>query len=73
MQQYYRSFHNAAVQGGISSEEWEWFVRRTTIRLIPSGTTIIQADGEVNHAYYCVQGLFRLYYALRDGKILLIL
>ncbi|MEN1986698.1 Crp/Fnr family transcriptional regulator [Paenibacillus hubeiensis] len=68
MQHYYRSLHNAAVQGGISPREWEWFVQRTTIRHIPSGFTIIQADEEVNDAYYCVQGLFRLYYALRDGK-----
>lgn len=68
MQQHYLTLQAMADQASISSTEWEWFVHATSVRSIPSGVTIVQSDEPVQHAYFCTQGLFRLYYILPDGR-----
>jgi CRP-like cAMP-binding protein len=44
------------------------FVERSRIRHVPPGTALIRAGDRAEHAYYCSQGLFRLYYPLADGR-----
>ena len=68
MHQYYQTLRLLASQASISATEWEWFVNATTVKHIPSGVTIVQSDHEVYHAYFCTNGLFRLYYTLPDGR-----
>ncbi|MEO2203372.1 Crp/Fnr family transcriptional regulator [Paenibacillus pabuli] len=68
MQQYYQTLQSMASQASISSTEWDWFVNATTVKRIPSGVAIVQSDDEVSHAYFCTNGLFRLYYTLPDGR-----
>ncbi|TNJ65492.1 Crp/Fnr family transcriptional regulator [Paenibacillus hemerocallicola] len=49
-------------------EEWDVFVERTQLKRISQGTHLVRAGDGVKHAYFCSVGLFRLYYALDDGK-----
>ncbi|WP_145329105.1 Crp/Fnr family transcriptional regulator [Paenibacillus xylanexedens] len=68
MQYHYEALHTATLEAGISAEEWEWFVQGTSVKEIPRGTTLIRAGERVQHAYFCIQGCFRLYYTMPDGK-----
>lgn len=64
----YEVLYQMAMQAGVTAEEWEPFVRNTAIRQIRSGQLLIEAGQQVDSAHFCVQGLFRLYYLLEDGR-----
>ncbi len=68
MNTYYAALELMARQASIASEDWERFVERTRIRHVKQGTRIIEAGQLVNHAYFCAEGLFRLFYTLADGR-----
>lgn len=68
MEHHYQSLQSMAYQASITPIEWKWFVHATTVKSIVHGATIIEAEDHVNHAYFCTQGLFRLYYTLADGR-----
>ncbi|MGD8192341.1 Crp/Fnr family transcriptional regulator [Brevibacillus ginsengisoli] len=52
----------------MSDEEWQWFVDRSQVKRVKQGTCLIEVGEAVNYAYYCSEGLFRLYYSLTDGR-----
>lgn len=68
MEHHYQTLQSMAYQASISPIEWKWFVQATTVKSIAHGVTIIEAEDYVGHAYFCTQGLFRLYYTLADGR-----
>lgn len=68
MKQHYEAMRQLSRLSGIGEEEWLPFVEKTVVRHIPLGQQIITAGDEVRFAYFCVSGLFRLYYLLEDGK-----
>lgn len=65
---YYRSLEKMAHQASITGEDWDRFVERTHVRHVQQGMYLIQADEPVKHAYFCSEGLFRLFYTLADGR-----
>ncbi|MCD1260798.1 Crp/Fnr family transcriptional regulator [Paenibacillus athensensis] len=52
----------------ISEEEWQAFFRGTTLRRVKTGTDLVRAGDLVQSAFFCIEGLFRLYYTLPDGR-----
>ncbi|MEW4372314.1 Crp/Fnr family transcriptional regulator [Paenibacillus kandeliae] len=52
----------------MKQQEWTPFIQGTTIRQIRAGQQLIAAGESVKAAYFCVSGLFRLYYILEDGR-----
>lgn len=68
MEHHYQTLQSMAYQASISPTEWKCFVTATTVRSIARGVKIIKSEDHVKHAYFCTQGLFRLYYTLADGR-----
>ncbi|WP_025719617.1 Crp/Fnr family transcriptional regulator [Paenibacillus sp. 1-18] len=68
MHPYYRSLEKMAHQASIIEQDWDRFVERTDVRHVQQGTYLIEAGEPVQHAYFCVEGLFRLFYTLADGR-----
>lgn len=68
MQPNDKVLHQMAAQAGVTEEEWEHFLQQTVLRPIHSGQRLIEAGQLVNSAHFCIQGLFRLYYILEDGR-----
>ncbi|WP_458120712.1 Crp/Fnr family transcriptional regulator [Paenibacillus sp. Z6-24] len=68
MQPEYNVLRQMAIQAGVTAEEWETFWQKTSLRHIRSGQRLIEAGQPVDFAHFCVQGLFRLYYILEDGR-----
>lgn len=48
--------------------DWNTFVERTVVKKVEQGTRIVEAGQRVHHAYFCSEGLFRLFYLLPDGR-----
>ncbi|MCA1293205.1 hypothetical protein LBW89_09250 [Paenibacillus sp. alder61] len=48
--------------------DWNTFVERTVVKKVGQGTRIVEAGQRVHHAYFCSEGLFRLFYLLPDGR-----
>lgn len=68
MYSYYRALENRVRQAAISEEEWRLFVERTRVRHVKQGVRLIESGQHVQHAYFCSEGLFRLFYTLADGR-----
>ncbi|MFC6457029.1 Crp/Fnr family transcriptional regulator [Paenibacillus vulneris] len=68
MYSYYRALENRVRQASISEEEWKPFVERTRVRHVKQGARLIESGQHVQHAYFCSEGLFRLFYTLADGR-----
>ncbi|MGW8956263.1 Crp/Fnr family transcriptional regulator [Paenibacillus sp. NPDC055715] len=68
MHQYYRSLEKVAYQASIVEQDWNRFVERTHVKHVQQGTYLIETGGPVNYAYFCSEGLFRLFYTLADGR-----
>lgn len=68
MKDAYDSMRKLFIQTSGSEDNWEMFVKHTTIKYVHKGSQIIKAGDCVSHAYYCTEGLFRLYYILEDGR-----
>lgn len=54
-------------QASITEEDWDRFVERTR-KHVQQGTYLIATGEPVKHAYFCSEGLFRLFYTLTDGR-----
>ncbi|HBH0620008.1 TPA: Crp/Fnr family transcriptional regulator, partial [Clostridioides difficile] len=65
---YYTSLKTLPQAAVLSDEDWSLLVERTYIKRISKGASIIRAGELVNHAYFCTEGLFRLFYPLSDGR-----
>ncbi|WP_254635066.1 Crp/Fnr family transcriptional regulator [Paenibacillus sp. GbtcB18] len=52
----------------LSDGDWQMLLEWTRIKQIPKGTCLIKAGELVNHAYFCSEGLFRLFYSISDGR-----
>ncbi|MEC0182275.1 Crp/Fnr family transcriptional regulator [Paenibacillus peoriae] len=68
MHKYYRSLEKMAYQASITGEDWDRFVERTREKHVQQGTYLIETGEPVKHAYFCSEGLFRLFYTLTDGR-----
>lgn len=68
MDKYYTSLKTLPQAAVLSDEDWSLLVERTYIKRISKGASIIRAGELVNHAYFCTEGLFRLFYPLSDGR-----
>ncbi|WP_226000203.1 Crp/Fnr family transcriptional regulator [Paenibacillus sp. BJ-4] len=68
MYPYYRSLEKMAHQASIIDHDWDRFVERTDVRHVQQGTYLIETGEPVQYAYFCVEGLFRLFYTLADGR-----
>lgn len=54
--------------GAENDSEWEWFQVRTKRMRVQPHTYLVRPGELVKHAYFCMEGLFRLFYTLEDGK-----
>ncbi|MFK4343922.1 hypothetical protein ABH894_004185 [Paenibacillus sp. RC62] len=68
MSQYYLSLEQMVYQASIVEQDWNRFVERTRVKHVQQGTYLIETGEPVNHAYFCSEGLFRLFYTLADGR-----
>ncbi|MBG9763595.1 transcriptional crp fnr family protein [Paenibacillus polymyxa] len=57
-----------AHQASIIDQDWNRFVEQTRVRHVQQGTYLIETGEPVKHAYFCSEGLFRLFYTLADGR-----
>ncbi|MBB6694926.1 Crp/Fnr family transcriptional regulator [Cohnella xylanilytica] len=64
----YRALERRAREAGIEGEDWVRFVENTRVRSIPKGALLVSAGEPVNDAWFCSEGLFRLFYPLPDGR-----
>lgn len=64
----YRLIEKMVSPFSIAAEDWETFVERTRVKNVKKGNYIIEAGHLVHHAYFCSEGLFRLFYTLPDGR-----
>lgn len=55
---------------GLSEQEEEWQAVAGKIRIcsMKKGEHLVNAGEPVDHAYFCSEGLFRMYYTLEDGR-----
>jgi CRP-like cAMP-binding protein len=66
---YYAELENrVSAAASVPEEDWMLFVHGTRVKHIAKGTCVVRAGDPVDLAYYCVRGLFRLYYLLPDGR-----
>lgn len=49
-------------------QDWQKFHQDTIVKYIEKGQHLIRAGEKVDQVYFCVKGLFRLYYTLPDGR-----
>lgn len=49
-------------------ESWQNFMSKVRIRHIQKGEHLVHAGERVNYSYFCIEGLFRMFYTLEDGK-----
>ncbi|AOK92266.1 Crp/Fnr family transcriptional regulator [Paenibacillus polymyxa] len=68
MHPYYRSLEKMAHHASIIEQDWNRFVEQTCVKHIQQGTVLIETGEPVKHAYFCSEGLFRLFYTLADGR-----
>lgn len=68
MHSYYRSLEKMAHHASIIEQDWNRFVEQTCVKHIQQGTVLIETGEPVKHAYFCSEGLFRLFYTLADGR-----
>ena len=52
----------------LDEEERRAFHEHTKEKRVARGCALIRSGDPVRHAYYCAEGLFRMYYELPDGK-----
>lgn len=64
----YELFRSVTRMFAFGDEEWRYFVEMTSVKHVKRRTQLIKAGERVNYAYFCMEGLFRLYYTLEDGK-----
>lgn len=64
----YAALYRLAMQADVTPAEWKLLQEHTIVRDIAAGTGLIEAGQLVERAYFCVRGLFRLYYPLEDGR-----
>ncbi len=64
----YAALYRLAMQADVMPSQWKHLQEHTTLRDIAAGTQVIEAGQSVDRAYFCVKGLFRLYYPLEDGR-----
>ncbi|WP_334072548.1 MULTISPECIES: Crp/Fnr family transcriptional regulator [Paenibacillus] len=65
---HYLSLLNRVSVFSFVEADWNTFVERTVVKKVGQGTRIIEAGQRVRHAYFCSEGLFRLFYPLPDGR-----
>ncbi|MGG4212388.1 Crp/Fnr family transcriptional regulator [Paenibacillus sp. FSL L8-0638] len=68
MYPYYRSLEKMAHHASIIEQDWNRFVEQTRVKHVQQGTVLIETGEPVKHAYFCSEGLFRLFYTLADGR-----
>lgn len=64
----YDTFKTKISKYPIEQNHWQAFKEGTTIKQLKAGTCMIKAGDPVKHAYFCITGLFRLFYLLPDGR-----
>lgn len=64
----YDTFKTKISKYRIEQNHWQAFKDGTTIKQLKAGTCMIKAGDPVKHAYFCITGLFRLFYLLPDGR-----
>ncbi|AWI38773.1 hypothetical protein BA81_15841 [Bacillus safensis FO-36b] len=64
----YDTFKTKISKYPIEQNHWQAFKDGTTIKQLKAGTCMIKAGDPVKHAYFCITGLFRLFYLLPDGR-----
>jgi len=64
----YYTFKTKISKYPIEQNHWQAFKGGTTIKQLKAGTCMIKAGDPVKHAYFCITGLFRLFYLLPDGR-----
>lgn len=64
----YCMFQDIVSRFSIEEKDWLAFKDGTSIKQIKAGTSIIENGYLVQHAYFCISGLFRLFYLLPDGR-----
>jgi len=64
----YTALYKLARQADVTPAQWQLLQESTSLRDITAGAQLIEAGQQVERAYFCVQGLFRLYYPLEDGR-----
>ncbi|MBC3698112.1 Crp/Fnr family transcriptional regulator, partial [Bacillus pumilus] len=64
----YDTFKTKISNYPIEQNHWQAFKDGTTIKQLKAGTCMIKAGDPVKHAYFCITGLFRLFYLLPDGR-----
>ncbi|BBH23233.1 hypothetical protein Back11_45780 [Paenibacillus baekrokdamisoli] len=64
----YESIKRMLHASSVTNAEWDLFIERTQLKLINQGTYLVRAEERVQYAYFCTEGLFRLFYTLADGK-----
>jgi CRP-like cAMP-binding protein len=52
----------------ISPDDWQRFIDNSDVLRISKGTRVIEAGEHIDQVYFCVHGLFRLFYILEDGS-----
>ena len=52
----------------ISEEDWRIFVNGSQYKDLEKGSHLIVAGDHVDCAYFCIEGLFRMYYTHMDGR-----
>lgn len=67
-EQSYAAFREISQSLGIVEAEWHYFQERSTLKQVNRGTRLIQAGEGVERVYFCVEGLFRYFYVLEDGR-----
>lgn len=52
----------------LPDEEWSYFVQHISICSVSKGEHVLQLDEVPMNIYFCIRGLFRMYYITEDGK-----
>ena len=64
----YDTFKTKISKYPIEQKHWQAFKDGTMIKQLKAGTCLIKAGDSVKYAYFCLTGLFRLFYLLPDGR-----
>ncbi|MFD1884850.1 Crp/Fnr family transcriptional regulator [Paenibacillus wenxiniae] len=65
---HYAALYKLALRADVTLSQWKLLQEHTTLRDITAGTKLIETGQQVDRAFFCVSGLFRLYYLLEDGR-----